>query len=244
MSPFKLSLRWTRDLSFYLKLHYKPGSVKGDKGRRGEEKGGSDVHQAVLLLPVCSSCPMCLSSHVSQVSESIKARWQVHRHTWSPECWDFVRWCRLWRDRGNCADLGEKPQGCPCVCWCLVPRGGWQAGGSDGVLDRTSGLQEPVGQKSCFQHLYCSAVERKEHNLNTYCILCCQIIMKICYFQLLPASNIFSLDRVWAQRHHWSLMLTEGHVAMTSVINPVDRQTLLSTRGANITPSSVRVCFH
>lgn len=164
MSPFQLSLWWTWDLSVYLKLHYEPGSVKGDRGRRKEEgggKGGSDVHQTVLLLPGCSSCPMCLSSHVLQVSESIKARWQVHGHTWSPVCWDSVHWYRLWRGRGNCADLGEKLRGCPCVCCCLVPRGGWRAGGSNGVLDQTSGLQEPDGQKSYFLHLYCSAVEKK-----------------------------------------------------------------------------------
>lgn len=53
----------------------------GGQKEEGGEKGGSDVHQTSLLLPVCSSCPVCLSSHVSQVSESIKARWQVHRHT-------------------------------------------------------------------------------------------------------------------------------------------------------------------
>lgn len=56
--------------------------MKGDVGEKeGGEKGGSDVHQTILLLPVCASCPMCLSSHVLQMSESIKAHWQVHRHT-------------------------------------------------------------------------------------------------------------------------------------------------------------------
>lgn len=143
---FQLSLWWMCNISAYLNLHYEPERVKGDQGRRKEErgeKGGSDVHQTVLL-PVCFSCPMCLSSHVSQMTESIKAHRQVCRQTQSPVCWDSVRWCRLWRGQGNCAGLGQKLQGCPCVCCFLVPREGLKAGGSAGVLDQVSSLQEPA----------------------------------------------------------------------------------------------------
>lgn len=59
--------------------------VKGGKGRKkGEEKGGSGVHQTVLPHPVCSSCPVCLGDRVFQVSEtheSSQAGAQTHMVT-------------------------------------------------------------------------------------------------------------------------------------------------------------------
>lgn len=71
-----------------------PEGVKGDGGggggvgggstgeRQGEKKGGSDVHQAVFLPPVFSSCPTRLSSHVARATENIKAAGVPgHTHT-------------------------------------------------------------------------------------------------------------------------------------------------------------------
>lgn len=51
----------------------------------GRRKGGGDVHPTILPFPVCSSCAVCLSSHVSQATEKKKSRAagaQTHAVTW------------------------------------------------------------------------------------------------------------------------------------------------------------------
>lgn len=87
-SAFQLSLWSTWDFTVSLQLCCEPGSVKRDKGgKRKEERrqeGVNDVRQTILLLPVWSSCPVCLSSLVlsGKKRQSMLADGETRAFTW------------------------------------------------------------------------------------------------------------------------------------------------------------------